>query len=158
MRAYNLDLLNIEQRRVWQRLPAQGSMLLAQNPGSPAASPQESRVPPSHLTKSQKVLRAVWLRCSEMTRWMAGKAEELGVDLYPGFAASEVLYSRQGQVAGVATGDVGIAKDGSRRDSFARGTELRAKLTLLGEGCRGSLSEVSLSENLRCLGEDTKKS
>lgn len=77
-----------------------------------------------------------------MTRWMAGKAEELNVDIFPGFAASSVLYGRQGEVAGVATGDVGIAKDGTRKDTFARGTELRAKLTLFGEGCRGSLSEV----------------
>lgn len=64
------------------------------------------------------------------------------MEIYPGFGASEVLYGRYGEVVGVATGDVGVAKDGTRKDNFARGTELRAKLTLFGEGCRGSLSEV----------------
>jgi len=64
------------------------------------------------------------------------------VDIYPGFAASEVLYGRQGEVVGVATGDVGIAKDGTQKDAFARGMELRSRVTLLAEGCRGSLSEV----------------
>ena len=80
--------------------------------------------------------------CSELTRWLAAKAEELGVEIYPGFAASEVLYGRRGEIAGVATGDVGIAKDGSQKDSFAPGMELRSRVTLLSEGCRGSLSEV----------------
>ena len=81
------------------------------------------------------------LPCSEMTRWLAEKAEALGVEIYPGFAASEVLYER-GAVAGIATNDLGIAKDGSRKDTFARGVELRARATLFGEGCRGSLSQV----------------
>jgi electron-transferring-flavoprotein dehydrogenase len=79
---------------------------------------------------------------SELTRWLAAKAEELGVEIYPGFAASEVLYGRHGEVAGVATGDVGVAKDGSRKDTYARGMELRSRATLFAEGCRGSLSEV----------------
>lgn len=77
-----------------------------------------------------------------MTRWLAEKAESLGVDVLPGFAASEVLYGRQGRVVGVATSDMGMCKDGSHGPNYARGTEVRAKLTLLGEGCRGSLSEV----------------
>ena len=80
--------------------------------------------------------------CSELTRWLAAKAEQLGVEIYPGFAASEVLYGRRGEVAGVATGDVGIAKDGARKETYAPGMELRSRATLLAEGCRGSLSEV----------------
>jgi electron-transferring-flavoprotein dehydrogenase len=76
-----------------------------------------------------------------LTRWLAKQAEELGVEIYPGFSASEVLYHDDGGVAGVATGDVGIGKDGKPKDSFARGMELRAKQTLLAEGARGSLSE-----------------
>ena len=76
-----------------------------------------------------------------MTRWLAEKAEGLGVDIYPGFAASEVLYSR-GAVAGIATNDLGIAKDGSRKETYARGVELRARATLFAEGCRGSLSQA----------------
>ena len=80
--------------------------------------------------------------CSEMTRWLAEKAEALGVEIYPGFAASEVLYKR-GAVAGVATNDFGVAKDGSRKETYARGMELKARATLFAEGCRGSLSQVT---------------
>src|SRR3989440_6698432 len=74
-------------------------------------------------------------------RWLATKAEGLGVEIYPGFAAAEVLYGERGEVVGVATGDMGLAKDGKRKDSFTRGMELRAKYTLFAEGARGSLSK-----------------
>ncbi len=77
-------------------------------------------------------------------RWLAGKAEGLGVEIYPGFAAAEVLYDVNGAVAGVATGDMGIGKDGERKDSFTRGMELRAKYTLFAEGARGSLTKTLL--------------
>src|SRR5882757_7000717 len=77
-------------------------------------------------------------------RWLAAKAEALGVDIYPGFAAAEVLFDSNGAVAGVATGDMGIAKDGDRKDSFTRGMELRAKYTLFAEGARGSLTKTLL--------------
>ena len=75
-------------------------------------------------------------------RWLATKAEALGVEIYPGFAAAEVLLDGSGAVAGVATGDMGLAKDGHHKDSFTRGMELRAKYTLLAEGARGSLSKT----------------
>uniref|UniRef100_A0A6V7QUU2 Electron transfer flavoprotein-ubiquinone oxidoreductase n=1 Tax=Ananas comosus var. bracteatus TaxID=296719 RepID=A0A6V7QUU2_ANACO len=78
---------------------------------------------------------------SQLVRWMATKAEELGVEIYPGFAASEILYDENQMVVGVATNDVGIAKDGSKRENFQCGVELRGHITLLAEGCRGSLSE-----------------
>jgi electron-transferring-flavoprotein dehydrogenase len=74
-------------------------------------------------------------------RWLATKAEGLGVEIYPGFAAAEVLYGENGEVVGVATGDMGIAKAGEHKDGFTRGMELRAKYTLFGEGARGSLSK-----------------
>jgi electron-transferring-flavoprotein dehydrogenase len=77
----------------------------------------------------------------EVTRWLGRKAEGVGVEIYPGFAATEVLYGANGEVAGVATGDMGIGKDGKRKDSFTRGMELRAKYTLFAEGARGSLSK-----------------
>ena len=67
-----------------------------------------------------------------------GKAEALGVEIYPGFAAAEVLYGDNGEVAGVATGDMGVGKDGKPKDSFTRGMELRAKYTLFAEGARGT--------------------
>jgi electron-transferring-flavoprotein dehydrogenase len=77
-------------------------------------------------------------------RWLATKAEALGVEIYPGFAAAEVLFDDNGAVAGVATGDMGVSKDGHHKDSFTRGMELRAKYTLFAEGARGNLSKTLL--------------
>jgi electron-transferring-flavoprotein dehydrogenase len=74
-------------------------------------------------------------------RWLAQKAEAAGVDIYPGFAATEALYGANGEVVGVATGDMGIGKDGEPKSSFSRGMELRAKYTLVAEGARGSLTK-----------------
>jgi len=74
-------------------------------------------------------------------RWMAEQAEALGVEIYPGFAAAEVLFDDQDRVVGVATNDMGIAADGSRKASHEPGIELRAKYTIFGEGCRGNLSK-----------------
>ncbi|MBA4173968.1 MAG: electron transfer flavoprotein-ubiquinone oxidoreductase [Hyphomicrobium sp.] len=76
-----------------------------------------------------------------LCRWLGEQATELGVEIYPGFAAAEVLYDDNGAVLGVATGDMGIGRDGEVKDSFVRGMELRGKYTLLGEGARGSLSK-----------------
>ncbi|AMN40958.1 electron transfer flavoprotein-ubiquinone oxidoreductase [Rhodoplanes sp. Z2-YC6860] len=77
-------------------------------------------------------------------RWLATKAEALGVEIYPGFAATEVLFEN-GAVVGVATGDMGIAKDGKPRGDFTRGMELKAKYTLFAEGARGSLSKILIA-------------
>ena len=77
----------------------------------------------------------------DVCRYLAQKAEALGVEIYPGFAAAEVLFEN-GAVAGVATGDMGIGKDGHHKASFTRGMELRAKYTLFAEGARGSLSKM----------------
>ena len=79
-------------------------------------------------------------------RWLATKAEGLGVEIYPGFAAAEVLYGEGGEVVGVATGDMGIGKDRHHKDSFTRGMELRAKYTLFAEGARGSLSRLVIAK------------
>ena len=81
----------------------------------------------------------------EVARWMAAQAEALGVEIYPGFAASEVLFHEDGSVKGVATGDMGIGKDGERTDNYTPGMELHARQTLLAEGCRGSLTKVCSS-------------
>jgi electron-transferring-flavoprotein dehydrogenase len=77
-------------------------------------------------------------------RWLSGKAEGLGIEIYPGFAAAEVL-TENGAVVGVATGDMGIGKDGNRKPGFTRGMELRAKYTLFAEGARGSLSKMLIA-------------
>ena len=76
----------------------------------------------------------------DVCRWMGTQAEELGVEIYPGFAAAELL-EEDGRIVGVATGDMGIGKDGEPTGNFARGMELRATYTLFAEGCRGSLSK-----------------
>jgi electron-transferring-flavoprotein dehydrogenase len=76
-----------------------------------------------------------------LCRWLAQKAEALGVEIYPGFAAAEVLYDDSGTVLGIATGDMGVARDGSHKSSYVRGMELRGKYTLFAEGARGSLSK-----------------
>lgn len=73
-------------------------------------------------------------------RWLATKAEALGVDIYPGFAAAEVLFGERGEVTGIATGDMGIARDGSHKDSYTPGMELRGRYTLFAEGARGHLT------------------
>jgi electron-transferring-flavoprotein dehydrogenase len=78
-------------------------------------------------------------------RWLATKAEALGVEIYPGFAAAEVLYGERGEVVGVATGDMGIGRTGEHKDAFTRGMELRAKYTLFAEGARGNLSKQLIS-------------
>ena len=79
-------------------------------------------------------------------RWLASKAEALGVEIYPGFAAAEVLFDDNGAVAGVATGDMGVGKNGEPKDSFTRGMELRAKYTLFAEGARGNLGKQLIAK------------
>jgi electron-transferring-flavoprotein dehydrogenase len=81
----------------------------------------------------------------EVCRWLATKAEAAGVEIYPGFAAAEVLYGANGEVAGVAIGDMGIGKGGKPKENFTRGIELRAKYTLLAEGARGNLAKILLA-------------
>jgi len=76
-----------------------------------------------------------------LCRWLAGQAEALGVEIYPGFAAAEVLYDGDGGVRGVATGDMGIGRDGQRKASYQPGMELLGRYTFFAEGCRGSLSK-----------------
>ena len=75
-------------------------------------------------------------------RWLSEQAESLGVEIYAGFPAAEVLYDKQGAVRGIATGDIGIGKDGEKMDSFESGIELLAKQTIFAEGCRGHLTKT----------------
>ncbi|MCK9542317.1 MAG: electron transfer flavoprotein-ubiquinone oxidoreductase [Novosphingobium sp.] len=76
-----------------------------------------------------------------LCRWLAGKAEELGVEIFPGFPAAEVLYDESGAVRGVATGDMGVARDGEHKPDYQPGMELTAKYTLFCEGARGHLTK-----------------
>lgn len=82
----------------------------------------------------------------QLTRWLAQQAEALGVDIFPGFAATEVLYDEQGAVVGVATGDMGIGKDHKPTANFQRGMELRASYTVFAEGARGQLGRQLIAK------------
>jgi electron-transferring-flavoprotein dehydrogenase len=74
-------------------------------------------------------------------RWLAEQAEQLGVEVFPGFAASEVLYHEDGTVGGVITGDMGVSESGEQKDAYMPGMELKAKYTVFAEGCRGHLGK-----------------
>jgi electron-transferring-flavoprotein dehydrogenase len=81
------------------------------------------------------------LSLSQLVKWLGERAEEVGVEIYPGFAAAEILYNNDGSVKGVATNDLGIGRDGQPKDNFERGMEFHSRVTLLAEGCHGSLTK-----------------
>ena len=81
------------------------------------------------------------LSLGNFCRWLAGQAEELGVEIFPGFPASEILFNEDGSIKGVATGDMGIARDGSHRADYQPGMELHARYTFFAEGARGHLTK-----------------
>ena len=81
------------------------------------------------------------LSLGNFCRWLAAQAEELGVEIFPGFPAAEILFNDDGSVRGVATGDMGIARDGSHRPDYQPGMELHARYTFFAEGARGSLTK-----------------
>jgi electron-transferring-flavoprotein dehydrogenase len=90
-------------------------------------------------------------------RWLATHAEALGVEVYPGFAATELLYNDEGAVVGVATGDMGIERDGSKGPNYAPGMELLGKYVLIGEGVRGSLAKVLIDRFKLSEGREPQK-
>ena len=79
-------------------------------------------------------------------RWLAEQAEQLGVEIFPGFPAQDVIYNEDGSVGGVITGDMGLDKDGKPKDSFMPGMELKAKYTVFAEGCRGHLGKELIAK------------
>lgn len=81
------------------------------------------------------------VRLGNFVKWLGEQAEAEGVELYPGYAASEILYHEDGSVKGIATNDVGIGKDGAPKESFQRGMEFHAKCTIFSEGCHGHLAK-----------------
>jgi electron-transferring-flavoprotein dehydrogenase len=89
-----------------------------------------------------------------LSRWLGEQAENLGVEIFPGFAAAEVLYDESGGVRGVATGDMGLGVDGKPKASFEPGVELLARQTVFAEGCRGSLTKTLLQRFNLCEGVD----
>ena len=91
---------------------------------------------------------------ANLCRWLAEQAEGMGAEIYPGFAASEVLYNDDGSVGGVITGDMGVGEDGEPTDMYMPGMELRAKYTLFSEGCRGHLGKTLLEKFDLAAGKD----
>ena len=89
-----------------------------------------------------------------LCRWLGQQAEGLGVEIYPGFAAAEVLYHEDGSVKGVATGDLGIGRDGQHTENYQPGMELHAKQTIFAEGSRGSLTKDLMQQFRLCEGVD----
>ncbi|MGB1911964.1 MAG: NAD(P)/FAD-dependent oxidoreductase, partial [Porticoccaceae bacterium] len=79
-------------------------------------------------------------------RWLASQAENLGVEIFPGFSAAEILYGENNEVLGIATGDMGLSKTGEKKDSYMQGMELHAKFTLFAEGCRGHLGKQLINQ------------
>ncbi len=92
-----------------------------------------------------------------VVRFLASEAENLGVEIYPGFAGAEVLYGDKGEVVGVATGDMGVGRDGKPKDSFTRGMELKGKYTIFAEGARGSLTKQLLAKYDLCANSEPQK-
>ncbi len=90
----------------------------------------------------------------DVTRWLAQQAEALGVEIFPGFAAAEVLYNEQGAVKGVATGNMGVGKDGEPTENFQLGMELHAKYTIFAEGARGHLGKQLIARYQLDAGKD----
>jgi electron-transferring-flavoprotein dehydrogenase len=90
----------------------------------------------------------------KLCRWLAEQAENLGVEVFPGFAASEVLYGDNNEVLGIATGDMGIGHNGEQKASYMPGMELRAKYTLFSEGCRGHLGKQLIAKYALDAGKD----
>jgi electron-transferring-flavoprotein dehydrogenase len=102
----------------------------------------EIRIPHFLLPPLMSNKRNYIVSLGDLCRWLGHQAEKLGVEIYAGFAGAEVLYNDDGAVCGVATGDMGIGKDGQPTAHFTRGVELRAKYTLCAEGARGSLTKT----------------
>ncbi|WP_237478851.1 electron transfer flavoprotein-ubiquinone oxidoreductase [Lichenibacterium dinghuense] len=94
---------------------------------------------------------------ANVARYLGRQAEALGVDIYPGFAAVEVLYGSRGEVVGVASGDMGVGRDGAVTDGYTRGMELRAKYVLVAEGARGSLAKTLIRRFALDAGRDPQK-
>lgn len=92
-----------------------------------------------------------------LVRYLGAKAEALGVDIYPGFAATELLYGDKGEVLGIATGDMGLARDGALKPNFSRGMELHGKYCLIAEGARGSLAKALIARYRLDAGRDPQK-
>ena len=99
------------------------------------------KVPGLFAPKTMKNHGNYIISLGKFCSWLGAQAEALGVDIFPGFAASEILFDQDGKVTGIATGDMGLSRTGDKKDTFMQGMELHAKYTLFAEGCRGHLGK-----------------
>jgi electron-transferring-flavoprotein dehydrogenase len=99
------------------------------------------RVPGVFAPKTMHNEGSYIISLGSLCRWLADQAQEMGAEIYPGFAAAEILFHEDGRVKGIATGDMGIGRNGEHKDSYQPGMELHAKYTIFAEGCRGHLGK-----------------
>ena len=107
---------------------------------------KQIRVPGIFAPKTMKNHGNYIISLGNFCRWLATQAESLGVEIFPGFSAAEILYDENDQVMGIATGDMGLGKAGEKKDSYMQGMELHAKFTLFAEGCRGHLGKQLINK------------
>lgn len=107
---------------------------------------KQIKVPGIFAPKTMKNHGNYIISLGNFCRWLATQAENLGVEIFPGFSAAEILYDENDQVMGIATGDMGLDKAGEKKDSYMQGMELHAKFTLFAEGCRGHLGKQLINK------------
>ena len=98
------------------------------------------------LPSVQKNYNNYIISLANLCRWLAEQAEKMGVEIFPGFPASDILYNNDGSVKGVVTQDMGLDKDGNKKDGYEPGMELHAKVTVFAEGCRGHLGKILINK------------
>jgi electron-transferring-flavoprotein dehydrogenase len=107
---------------------------------------KQIRVPGIFAPKTMKNHGNYIISLGNFCRWLATQAESLGVEIFPGFSAAEILYGENDQVMGIATGEMGLGKAGEKKDNYMQGMELHAKFTLFAEGCRGHLGKQLINK------------
>ena len=115
---------------------------------------KQIRVPGIFAPKTMKNHGNYIISLGNFCRWLATQAENLGVEIFPGFSAAEILYGENNEVMGIATGDMGLSKTGDKKDSYMQGMELHAKFTLFAEGCRGHLGKQLINKYQLDKGKD----
>ena len=129
---------------------AQGAPLHTQVSGDDiyllTSSEKAQKIPGLFVPKTMHNEGNYIISLGNLCRWLAEQAEALGVEIFPGFAATEVLYNDDGSVKGIATGDMGVSATGEQKDSYMPGMELHAKYTVFSEGCRGQLGKQLIAK------------
>lgn len=130
----------------WQKLGSPVSTRVTEDVFYFLANAEKSyKIPGVFVPKPMRNEGNYVISLGNLCRWLAQQAEQLGVDVFPGFPAAQILYQQQGHVSGVVTGDMGVDRTGKHKNVFQPGVELRAKYTIFSEGCRGHLGKQLIS-------------